>query len=341
MIIVTDILREPFDEGAKIATINLVRYIKNTTGSFVVSVNAASSLTLVDASFKLNKLLFNLHFYKTIREQKHTGILYIPEASATLFSFIRAWLLYLFTGKNVFLLALQPRIYSPITKYVVKAIQPKLIISQSKTTADYLAELGVKNAILPLGVDDRKYREFDSDEKKRLKEEFQVDAGKTVLLHVGHIQRSRNLGWLIDVKKDNPDLEIIIVGSTYNQDDEELYKSLINSGIKVFRDYIPNMENIYNLADYYIFPVTRNDGAIETPLSVLEAMACNLPIITTRFGSLPDTFASSDDFHYVDSAREITECIRQPHPFRCNNRKRTQSFTWEGVARKLVAIVEQ
>lgn len=341
MIVVTDILRDPFDEGAKVATRNLVEYIKAITGSFIVSINSVSKLPFVDKFIELNKLLFNLPFYKTIREQPQTNILYIPEASVTLASIIRARLLNLFTRKNVFVLALQPRKYSFIAQPIVRAIQPKLVITLSNLTSEYLKQLGVNSAVLSLGVDDRKYDEFGSAQKKELREEYQIESEKTVLLHVGHIQKSRNLDWLILVKKANPEIEIIVVGSTYNQDDEELYSNLTNNGILVIREYTPDMENIYNLADYYVFPVTRNDGAIETPLSVLEAMACNLPIITTRFGSLPDTFENSKDFRFVDTAEEITEIVRRPKVSSCKNREKIKPFTWKEIARKLVDIVGQ
>ena len=339
MIIVTDILNAPFDEGAKVATKNLVENIKTLIGVFIVSLNSFSRLPDVDAYFQTNKLLFNLPLYKTIRKQPHTKILYIPEASVTLFSIVRAKLLSLFTRKNVFLLALQPREYTFMTKYIIRTIQPKLVITQSNLTARYLAELGIKNTILPLGVDDNKYRELDANQKKVLREKFQLEPEKMVLLHVGHIQKSRNLDWLTHVKKHNQEIEVIIVGSTYNQDDEELYSTLINSGIRIFREYSLHMEDIYNLADYYIFPVLRRDGAIETPLSVLEAMACNLPVITSRFGSLPELFVGDDDFHYVNSGKEIIDIIKKPKTTTCNNRDKVNAFTWKKIAQQLIETI--
>jgi glycosyltransferase involved in cell wall biosynthesis len=45
-------------------------------------------------------------------------------------------------------------------------------------------------------------------------------------------------------------------------------------------------------------------GVIDTPLSVLEAMASNLPIITTRIGSLPRLFEERDGFHFYDGSLE-------------------------------------
>ena len=36
-----------------------------------------------------------------------------------------------------------------------------------------------------------------------------------------------------------------------------------------------------------MFSTVDPKACIETPLSVLEALSCNIPVITTKFGSLP------------------------------------------------------
>ena len=339
MIIITDILNDPFDEGAKNAISNLVKCIKGINSAFVFSVNSKHNLSFIDSHICLNKLLFNVSFYKSIREH-NSAVLYIPEASITFFSFIRAKLLHLFTGSDIYVLSLQPRTYGFFAKNIIKIIPPCCVITQSQNTAKYLSDLGIKSQILPLGVDNDKYYQFDPGKKKELRVKYGIDDRKTVLLHVGHIQKSRNLDWFISIKKDNPGIEIIIVGSTFNKDDDELHNTLHKSKIKIIRKYTPNMEEFYNIANYYVFPVLQNDGAIETPLSVLEAMACNLPIITTRFGSLPDTFSADQDFHYVESADEIIQIVKGKRLLSCKNREKIKQFTWKEIAKKLVDIVE-
>lgn len=341
MIIITDLLKEPFDEGAKISTKYLVENISKGIKTYTVSINSEYRSTFINAYFKINKLLFNPLFYETLKDQQHTSILYIPEASATLFSIIRAKLINYFTGKDVFILALQPREYSLITKHLVSLFSPRCIIAQSLKSASILSNYGVHNAILPLGVDDRKYCSVSAEVKFRIRDKYKIDRTKIVLLHVGHIQHSRNLDWLILVKKANPDLEIVIVGSTYNDDDERLYSRLLRSHIRIIREHIPQMEELYHLSDYYVFPVLSNNGAIETPLSVVEAMACNLPIATTKFGSLPDTFKEDNDFIYVNSVQDILNAINRKRVSPCRNREKIHAFTWETIARKLVDIVEQ
>lgn len=340
LIILTDLLQEPFDEGARISTLEITRNLKNLLDVVVISTRSDSTPDLVDRTYNLNRLLFSFSFYKDLRKISGDAILYIPESAATIATFLRTSLLKFLTGKKVFILSYQPRRYRPITRLFLKLLSPECVITQSTKSARYLSRHDIKSLTINLGVDRNRFREYSAADKEALRIRHNLPRASTVLLHVGHIQPSRNLEWLIEVKKILPTLEILVVGSTYNQNDEILYRSLLKNGIQVIDEFVPEMVDIYNLANYYIFPVTRVDGAIDTPLSVLEAMACNLPIITTRFGSLPDVFENNDDFHFVESAQEIIEILHQARTSSCKNREIIKPFTWEEIGRQLIDIVK-
>ena len=70
--------------------------------------------------------------------------------------------------------------------------------------------------------------------------------------------------------------------------------------MKIIDTYISNIEEIYQLSDVYFFPVTESENCIDVPLSVLEAAACNLPILTTNYGELK-SFIKEDGFVFIDS----------------------------------------
>ncbi len=221
------------------------------------------------------------------------------------------------------------------------AIQPECVITQSKVTAIDLNNAGIRSKALPLGVDDIKFSEQDRKRKELLRKQYGLDAKKTILIHVGHIRRSRNLEYLSQIKKRLPAIEIVLIGSTYNnQQDKEVYETLKNEGIVIFKDYVPDIENLYNLADYYIFPVIKKDAAIETPLSVLEAMACNLRVITTPFGSLPEIFNEDECFHYIDTVEETIKILHADRNISCNNREKVKLFTWDQVTSRLLELIE-
>ena len=101
--------------------------------------------------------------------------------------------------------------------------------------------------------------------------------------------------------------------------------------------YVESIDEIYSMADCYIFPVSINHGAIEIPLSIIEAMSCNLPILTTRFGGVPDIFNEKDGLFYVESNEEMVKCLRnvlKPN-FQVNTRKHVLPYSWENIGFKL------
>ena len=64
-------------------------------------------------------------------------------------------------------------------------------------------------------------------------------------------------------------------------------------------------EELYQLSDAYLFPVLDPSGAIEMPLSVLEAMACGVPVLTTPFGDLQQRFPSGSGVVFWRSTDEL------------------------------------
>ena len=340
MIIITELLKDPIDEGSKVAAYKILGEIKKICSAVVFSINGDIIFDAKDRKYSINKFLVNMPFLIEVRNLPQPSILYIPKASLTFFSVIRAKIINIFTGKDVFVYSFQPKNYGFISRRIVQLISPKCVFIPGKVTSQHLTALGVNNRILSLGVDDNKYYEFDCERKTELRKQHEIEERKIVFLHVGHIQNSRNLEWLIDVKGKCPEIEVLIVGSTYNKNDSGLYSKLQDAGIRIITNFISDMEDIYNLADYYVFPVLKNDGAIETPLSVLEAMACNVPIVTSRFGSLPDTFKQDKDFHYVGSSDEIVDIIRNHKKNKPNNREKIKPYTWGHIARRVVEIIE-
>ncbi len=112
--------------------------------------------------------------------------------------------------------------------------------------------------------------------------------GRPVLLHVGHLKRNRGLDVLAAVKRSMGDqIEIVVQGGPALPPDGGVVEELESAGVWVRRSFEPNLGRLYKAADLYVFPLEETSaGAIELPLSVLEAVACGTPVLTTDFGVL-------------------------------------------------------
>ena len=96
------------------------------------------------------------------------------------------------------------------------------------------------------------------------------------------------------------------------------------------------------LSDCYIFPVppaSRRDS-IEHPLSVMEAMACNLPIITTRFGALPRIFENGDGLFFAEKEEDFFDALEEikNKTIEIKTRDMILPYSWENVIKKLYKI---
>ena len=103
------------------------------------------------------------------------------------------------------------------------------------------------------------------------------------------------------------------------------------AGIIVIDEYTDDIHELYQACDLYLFPVSSNLGALEFPLSVIEAAACNLPTLTTRFGALPDILKESPGFTYYDEAVEIPEKITDLRGSTPETSLLVDRFSWSSV----------
>ena len=122
----------------------------------------------------------------------------------------------------------------------------------------------------------------------------------------------------------------------------ELVKELQGAGCLVWIKHFDRIEEIYHISDCYVFPTLEPKACIETPLSVLEAMACNLPVVTTRFGALTRAFKEGDGFAFVDDVAGIPGAIdrvRQSGTVR--TRAMVLPYSNEEMARQLIDIYKK
>ncbi len=291
-----------------------------------------------DSRFGITRTLRN-----AIRGFRPEAVVYIPDGPVSAANLIRARLLKWYAGNApTAVVCLQPpRSASFLLRALRTIAPPDMVYAQSEAGRKALAEIGFNAGIVRSGVDARRFRPADPDEKARLREQFGIDPSAYVVLHVGHVKEGRNLRVLGDIASSVPNASPLVVGSTSTTQEADLAAWLKGNGVRILDGYIERIEDLYRLADLYLFPVVENNHAVEMPLSVLEAMACNLPVVTTRFGALPECFDEGDGLYYADTDAEMLEKIgiasKADPP---NTRPKMDDYTWESVAERLFSEVD-
>ncbi len=250
---------------------------------------------------------------------------------------VYASLLKLFFGKaKVVLSVLQSPTVSPLMAQMILHPKPDLAIALSNELVPPLQKIARRVVVLPAGVDTSRFCPVDISAKYELRNKYGLRQDKSIILHVGHATKGRNLLPLASLV--SGDTQIVFVSSQSFNLDRDALKRLRESGCLVFTDYLEHIEELYQLADLYVFPTLNASNAIALPLSVLEAMACNLPVVTTRFGALPELFQEDDSFSFFDGTgpelqSHVQRLLRNER--RTSNRHKVLDLDWQNIVRQL------
>jgi glycosyltransferase involved in cell wall biosynthesis len=160
------------------------------------------------------------------------------------------------------------------------------VATPSAHLAEHVTRLGVRVFQIPPGVDCDWFRPPQLDERARSRVALGIQPAERVVLHVGHLQAGRNLGVLAELT--NAGHVVMLVVSPRFPPDPSMAAELRASGVRLVTDKLPDIRMAYWAADSYVFPTIELNAAVGVPLSVLEALACGVPVVTTPFDGLPD-----------------------------------------------------
>ncbi len=221
--------------------------------------------------------------------------------------------------------------------------RPSLMLTQSRRQESWFQRFGFKTKFFPPGVDIARFVPVSSERKKTLRGKYQLESEKPIVLHIGQVSPERELEKLIPIQQTGQ-FQVVILAASTIPPDSLIVRNLELAGCIVRKQHVQPIEEIYQLADFFVFPGAGTNAAIEIPLTVLEAMACNLPVITAAFGGLPDVFPEGEGLCYANTSEEIVRCLQSmitEADKSVDTRKTVARFSWGALAGELVQIYDE
>lgn len=312
ILLITEFIDPPYDEGIKKTIYNLFRELDKTYNLKVICRKGFRKENVYQV--KTNKLFLSTAIRKHIQKFNPYTIIYLPFASATFASYLRLFILNLYTlnNKNVFI-SLQPKPLKSWQRSLVHFMKPKLAATPSPALYSFWKSLKIRSQLIPLYTVLEYYRPVNKEQKIFLRKKYNLPEDRIIVSHMGHLNQGRNLESLIPLQKAGK--QVIIIGSSSTPEDSigpaSLKQNLANKGINIIDHYIEKIEEIYQLSDAYIFPVVQKNSSIGLPLSILEARACGIPVITTNFGSVSHFLGNDHGNIYYSNPENFLKALNQ------------------------------
>lgn len=296
---------------------------------------------------KLNpRDIFSVSFWRKLKDFKPSVVHYVSGSS--LFSFMILKIISkIFDAKSI--ISIMRPTYSKLSLQITRFFKPDLVITQSTDTKKRFKNLKFNTIFFPIvGIDLKRFRPRNN--KSVLRDKFNLKRDDFIVLHVGSIKEGRNLEWLIKLQKIKG-IQVLIVGAVSQGIEEKILNRLKNAGCIICDKYLKKIEEVYALADCYAFPVIQKENpigkskadCIDMPLSVFEAMACNLPVVSTRFGGLPRIFKEDDGLIFADNIKEFIKAVKYFRDFNgeIKNREKVEMYSWIQISRRIEDVYKK
>lgn len=339
MMILTNCLSRTDDEGSLKVARNLIGRLKKANPEICV-VSCAAEANGCDVHLPANKLLLN-HRLAAFLHKRCEPVVYLPAFARMLPTALRIWMLSRYTQQPIWALLVMRSPMGRMARFLLKRSKANVLVLSAAARKEYSEVMGEERvAYLKTGVDVNRFVPVDAQAKQELRKKYGIPLDKRVVLHVGHMTRGRNVLELL--KLDEAFHGVLAVSaSTKAQQDEAVRAQLEEMpNLTIIDEYVPRIEELYQLADVYLFPVEECCSCIDVPLSALEAASCGLPVVTTAYGELAE-LVGKPGFALLDSMEEtrLNALLHQACETGESGRAAVMEYDWNLSVEELSRLV--
>ena len=227
-------------------------------------------------------------------------------------------------------------------------------VATTSTAQEEAAQFGVPRAkivVLPNGLDVQYFSPCSASEKQSIRDRLHIKKPKLVLF-CGRLSPEKNPEGLIQawrtVHEENPDAELALIGEGPLEERVRLLARApeLDGTVSV----VGAQEEVlpwYQAADLFVLP-SHHEGLSN---SLLEAMSCQLPVVSTRVSGSSEILSRTDAGVLVDVddmaalAKAIGQMLRDPVRSKyCGENGRTfvrEGFSIETVATATVSLYQR
>lgn len=237
-------------------------------------------------------------------------------------------------------------IYKPIERWICSLNEAN--ISINKEEYDWLKKWNEKSAFFVHGIGlDLNKIENSAYKQGYLREELKIHKDKVLIVSVGELNENKNHSIVIRALKELPEnIEYVICGEgKLHNHLQELSKSMRVSERLHLLGYRNDVYNILKEADIFVFP-SFHEGL---PVSVMEAMACGLPVIASDIRGCNDLvingingflFNPNDDVRLARNIKKSIDNQHQQKEFIDNSKRIVRNYSLQSVCNELRKIYE-
>jgi len=202
----------------------------------------------------------------------------------------------------------------PLTKLVARLVDTNVVVSPAMA-----AVMPVPSPVIPCGIDFERFRPLPQDECRR---ELGLPADKKIILYAGELRPEKRVELLREaaarMQSEGDPVELVVATALPHE----------------------QMPLYMNAADVFAL-VSAGEGS---PMVIKEAMACNVPIVSTDVGDVAQVLAGVEGC-FITSAEipDIVANLRRAVAFgrRTDGRRRVEPMSQQRIAEQLVAVFEE